>query len=180
MSYIYSQAEYLAKKYQTRNPYELLDAIGATLRLSYEYEKDGLKGFSTILNRRMYAVVNGKLSNEDRRIVAGHETAHLILHKREILSSPACALKDFNLYDNTGKLEFEANSFLADFLISDKQVIDTVADPDKDYFNISKELYIPPPLFAFKLLSMIRRGHNLKNPAVLQSDFLGKAEIWQS
>jgi len=128
----------------------------------------------------MFAVINGHLPEEEQRIVAGHEAAHLILHKREILSSPACALKDINLYDNTGKLEFEANSFLADFLISDKQVIDVVADPDKDYFNISKELYIPPPLFAFKLLSMIRRGHNLKNPAVLQSDFLGKAEIWKS
>jgi Zn-dependent peptidase ImmA (M78 family) len=97
MGYIHKKAEYYAKKLKTRNPYDLLDAIGATLKLSFEYEPNGLKGFSTILNRKSYAVINGKLGEEDRRIVAGHEAAHLILHRREIISSPAYALKDFNI-----------------------------------------------------------------------------------
>jgi len=86
MGFVYSETERILRKYRTRNPYELLDAIGAVTQFSYEYERDGLKGYSTIMNRTMYAVINGKMREEERRIAAGHEAFHLILHKREILS----------------------------------------------------------------------------------------------
>jgi Zn-dependent peptidase ImmA (M78 family) len=97
----YEVAEEIAKRHQTRDPYKLLDAIGAVTRYCHDFEPDGLKGYSAIMNRVMFAVINGHLSEHDRRIVAGHEAAHLILHKAEIISSPAKALKDFNLYDNS-------------------------------------------------------------------------------
>ena len=178
MGAIHRKAEHIVQKYGTRNPYELLDAMGAVTRITYEFEPKGLKGFAAIMNGICYATVNGNLTEQERFIVAGHEAAHLILHRQEILLSPACALKDFNLYDNSGKLEFEANSFLADFLISDEQVMDIISNPDRDYFSAAKELFLPPPLFAFKLYSMMHRGFNVRNPACLKSDFLGKTEIW--
>ena len=114
MGYEFEAAERAAKKHQTRDPYKLLEAIGANIRYCYEFEPDGLKGYSTILNRTMFAVINGNLSEHDQRIVVGHEAGHLILHKAEILSSPAQALKDFNLYDNSGRLEYQANSSCSD------------------------------------------------------------------
>jgi len=97
MGYEYTEAERAANKFQTRDPYHLLDAIGAKIRYYYDFEEDGLKGYSAILNRVMFAVINVNLNEHDRRIVAGHEATHLILHKIEILTSPAQALKDFNL-----------------------------------------------------------------------------------
>jgi Zn-dependent peptidase ImmA (M78 family) len=121
----------------------------------------------------MFAVINGNLNEHDRRIVAGHEAAHLILHKTEILLSPAQTLKDFNLYDNSGRLEYQANSFLADFLVSDEEVLEALSDDDRDYFANARELYIPPPLLAFKLHSMVKRDYKLRNPMDLQSGFLG-------
>ena len=174
MGYIYQQAEKLVKKYNTRCPYELLDAIGAITVFSDNYSEDGLKGFSTIINRQMFAFINAKLDEYSRKIVAGHEAAHLILHKNEIMLSPACALKDFSLYDNSGKLEFEANTFLANFLVSDGEIMEAIEDADGDYFVASKNLYTPPPLLAFKLYSMIRRGYDLKNPSSLNSKFLAQ------
>jgi len=178
MVYIYGAAEKAAKKYQTRDPYKLLDAIGAKTRYCYEYEPDGLKGFSTILNRVMFAVINGHLNEHDRRIVAGHEAAHLIIHKTEIALSPAKALKDFNLYDNSGRLEYQANSFLADFLVSDADVLEAISNDD-DFFANARELYIPPPLLAFKLHSMMRRDYKVRNPVDLQSGFLGgNRDMW--
>jgi Zn-dependent peptidase ImmA (M78 family) len=174
----YSLAEHYAKKLNSRNPYELLDFIGANTKLSYEFDPKGLKGFAVIMNKAMFAVINGHLPEEEQRIVAGHEAAHLILHKREILSSPACSLQDFEIYSNTGRLEQQANTFLADFLISDEQLMAIASDTDKDYFAVAKELYIPPPLLAFKLFSMIQRGFDLRNPGMLHSRFLGRKEIW--
>ena len=178
MGGIYQQAEKMAQQHGTRNPYELLNAMGATLWLAYEFDPDGLKGFAAIMNGALYACVNGNLPEEERKIVAGHEAAHLILHKDEIQRSPANTIKDFKLYDNSGKLEFEANSFLADFLVPDAQVMEMLRETNGEYFFAAKMLHLPPPLLAFKLHGMIRRGYNLKNPVMLHSGFLGKNGMW--
>jgi len=173
----YEAAMQAVKKYDTRDPFELLNAIGANVRYFNDFEAEGLKGYSTILNRMMFAVINGNLNEYDQRIVAGHEAAHLILHKNEILLSPAKALKDFNLFDNSGRLEYQANSFLADFLVSDEDVMDALSNENSDYFANARELYIPPHLLAFKLHSMMKRDYKVRSPIDLKSGFLGKPEI---
>ena len=172
MGYVYFETQRILKLYDTRNPYELLDAIGAVTIFSDKYEPNGLKGFCTIQNRIMYAVINAKLPEDDMRVVAGHEAGHLILHREQILASPARSMKDFNFFDNYGKYEREANSFLADFLVADEKVLDVVMDREGDYFSAARELHIPPPLFAFKLYSMMQRGYNLRSPVDLDSRFL--------
>ncbi|MCL2852268.1 MAG: ImmA/IrrE family metallo-endopeptidase [Defluviitaleaceae bacterium] len=177
MEYTFSEAEKAIIKCGSRDPYELLDSIGAVVKFSYEFMPGGLKGFSTILNHTMYAVVNGNLDEHERRIVAGHEAAHLILHKKEILLSPANTMRDFSLWGSSGKLEHQANRFLADFLVSDKEVMDIVSNEDHDYFAAANQLCLPPPLLAFKLYSMIQRGFNLRNPADLRSGFLASGRI---
>ena len=173
MNFIYAEAERIIRRYGTRDPYALLDAIGAVTRISAEYPTDGLKGYCTILNRCMYAVINGNLCETDRKIVAGHEAAHLILHRTQILSSPVRAMRDFNLYDSSGKAEREANAFLADFLVPDEDVLDIVAAAD-DYFAAASGLYIPAPLFAFKLYSMMQRDYPLRPPMDPDGKFLGR------
>ena len=179
MYYIYQAAERAAEHFQTRDPFRLLKGIGATIRYSYAFEADGLKGFSTIIGRVMFAVINGNLSEHERKIVAGHEAAHLILHKDEIMQSASKTMKDFDIYNNTGKLECQANYFLADFLVSDKDVIESVTDENNDYFSSCRELQIPPPLFAFKLHSMMWRDYHINSPVSLQSGFLGSnKDMW--
>ena len=176
--FIYLEVERILKKYGTRNPYELLEAIGAVTKFSNEYEQDGLKGYSTILNRTKYAVINGKLSDEDKFIVAGHEASHLIIHRDAILASPVKMMRDFNIFDNSGRYEREANTFLADFLVSDKDVLDVISSEEQDYFSTASELCLPAPLFAFKLYNMMRRGYELRSPVDLDSCFLAKT--WQA
>ena len=172
MNYIYRIAENIVKKHGTRNPYELLKSMGATVRFSYGYEPCGLKGFSTIQNKIMFVVINGNLMEAEKQIVAGHEAAHLILHKAEILSSPIKALRDFNIYDNSGRLEYEANTFLADFLMPDSDVMDVISEGGRDFFSCASELSLPPQLLCFKLAGMMARGFNVHLPIPLQSDFM--------
>jgi Zn-dependent peptidase ImmA (M78 family) len=170
--FIYSEVERVLRKYKTRDPYELLDAIGAVTQFSTAYSADGLKGYCTVLHRIPYAVINGNLDDADKKIAAGHEAAHLIIHRKQIMSSPVKAMRDFNLYDNSGLVESEANFFLADFIASDKDVLDVI-ESSYDYFSAARELCIPAPLLAFKLYSMMRRGYEVRNPADLDSKFLG-------
>ena len=179
MGYIFNEAETIAAKYQTRDPYKLLDSIGAIVKVEYDFDPDGLKGFAAIIKRVMFCVINGHLAEHEQRIVAGHEAAHLILHRKEILLSPAKALQDFDLFNNSGRLEYQANSFLADFLVSDDEVMDVITQSDCDYFANARELNMPPHLLAFKLFSMMHRGYSVRNPIGLSSNFLGKnTEQW--
>ena len=113
---------------------------------------------------------------DERRVVAGHEAAHLALHMDELLKGPARMLKDFNLWDDSGRIERQANLFTADFMLDDEEVMDAVQseDEDRDFFSIAREFYVPPPLLAFKQYSMMRHGYDVRVPIDVDSKFLGK------
>ena len=172
MNRIYLEAERIVKKYDTRNPYELLDCIGAIVRFSHQFEPDGIKGFAAIRRRLKYAVINAHLDENEQWVVAGHEAAHLIIHPDEIISSPGMALQDFDLYSEANRLEYQANHFLANFLVSDEQVLDVAYGREMDFFHTASELHLPPSLLTFKLHSMMERGLPVKPPMDLKSDFL--------
>jgi len=147
MDRIYRETMAAVRKCDTRDPYDLLDAIGAITRVTDGFDTDGLKGFAMIRKRTMYAVINGKLDETEQRMIAGHEAAHLILHRQELLTNPAKAMKDFNLFGGAGRLEYQANRFLADFLVPDETVLDAVLT-EGDYFAIAQRLYLSPDLLG--------------------------------
>jgi len=173
MDYLFRTSQEMVEQYKTRDPYKLLECIGAVTRLTSAFEADDLKGFAMIENRIRYAVINERLNEYEQRIVAGHEAAHLILHEDVILQSPNRVLQDLDIYYNRGRLENEANRFLADFLTSDEEVLRQIKwHKEYDYYGLAKVLYLPPPLLAFKLYSMMQRGLPVRNPVDLRSDFL--------
>ena len=168
-NYIFEEVCRVIKKYKTRDPYELLDAINVDMRESYSYKK--LKGYCYIANRSKFAIINGLLAPAEKRIVAAHEAAHLILHRDLIKTAP---LKDFILYDMTSKTEYEANLFTADFLIADEKIDELSDDEDMNYFKMCQILHTNPDLMSFKLFSLIQRGYNYNMPLPIDSKFLGK------
>ena len=178
MDHIYLAAKKAARRCGSRDPYDLLDSIKAITRISHDFSPNGLKGFATIEHHTLYAVINGNLGEYEKRIVAGHEAAHLILHREEILEIPARALQDFCLYTNNGRLEQQANRFLADFLVSDEMTLEAISNSESNYFATASILYLPPELLAFKLHSMMGRGLPVKNPVDLKSNFLRKREVF--
>lgn len=58
---IYEDAERLAKRYGTRDPFELLDAMNVVVKFTDKFPKDGLKGFCTFMNITKYVVINDRL-----------------------------------------------------------------------------------------------------------------------
>ena len=144
--HIFAQAEKLQKKYSSRDPFELLEALNVIVMFSDSYARDGLKGFCTIQHKTKYVVINGKLSDEEQRVVAAHELGHIVVHQTDLKIG---AFKDNDIYLATGKKEREAN-----------------------FFNVAKALAIPAPFFAFKLYSMVERGYAMRVPVDLDSAFL--------
>lgn len=166
---IFLQAERLRKKYHTRDPFELLKANNVVVDFTREFGKDGLKGFCTIINRVRYVVINDYLSDEEQRVVAGHEAGHIILHMDDLKIG---AFRDNDIYQAKSTKEREANFFSADFLLSDDEVLDAMLACDANFFTVAHALYIPVPFFAFKLYSMVSRGYTMKMPVELDSTFL--------
>lgn len=168
---IYTKAEELAHRFGSRDPYLLLEALNTTVDFTHEFRRDGLKGFCVILNKQRYVVINGYLCDEEARVVAAHEAGHIVLHRNELKMSP---FHDDNIYLSKSRTEREANFFAADFLISDKDVLDAMNGYDANFFSVARALCIPEQFFAFKLYSMVERGYSMKMPVELDSTFLAR------
>ena len=166
--YIFREVSRLKAKYQTRDPFIICRALNIDVRERADFKK--LKGFYCVMNRQRFIVINANLSEHDKRIVCAHELGHDRLHRS--LAS-AAVLRDFSLYEMTSKPEYQANLFAAEMLISDADVL-SLAGSGTDYFSMCRELSYAPDLVAFKLYSMIQRGHALMLPQNLSSKFLGK------
>lgn len=130
-----------------------------------------LKGFCFLNCRTTYVVINGNLTDSEKRIVAAHELGHIVLHKDHLKLAP---MKDSILYDMTGKLEYQANSFAADLLISDAEIRSLLKEEEMDYFEACHRLDTAPDLISFKLFNLNKRNtsYNLPLPTNLNSVFL--------
>ena len=171
--FIYSEVQRCLKKYGTRNPYEFLASMKVVFRETTRYPENGLKGFCMIMFGTMYVTVNANLDDVLKKTTTAHEGAHIIVHRNVILSSATKMMKDFDIFNASGRYENEANFFVADYLLDDNDVMEIITDGDMDYFKTAKVLCIPAPLLDFKLYSMMRRGFAVKNVDGLNSRFLG-------
>lgn len=70
----------LCRKYQTRDPYELADALDIIL-ISAPLSRS-VRGFYQLSNRIKIIYLNNSFPEETRRIVLAHELGHAVMHDR--------------------------------------------------------------------------------------------------
>jgi len=162
---ILAAVDALRKRHGTSDPFELIDALG--IHFGYT-SASRLKGYYVVQNRERFIRVNAKLRTREQRVVAAHELGHDQQHRDMARVHP---LRDASLYSTTSKYEHQANIFAAELLITDQDVQDCIAD-DMDYLSICRTLSVEPDLMAFKLFSMLQRGHRINVPQNLDSLFL--------
>ncbi|MDO5392137.1 MAG: ImmA/IrrE family metallo-endopeptidase [Eubacteriales bacterium] len=167
--YISSKVERLIRRWKTRDPFELLDALHVVVKESDAYQS--LKGFCFTANRTFYVVINSTLPPEVKRIVAAHELGHIVMHRKELKMAP---MRDVEIYQMNDRTEYEANVFAAELLVSDQDVDALVQEDELDYFGICRTLNVSPDLMSFKLFGLIQRGHDYNMPMGMDSRFLGK------
>lgn len=165
-NYIYDCVANLIDKYNTSNPFELMDLLDIQCCSS---NLDALKGYCVIIHGIKYVAINEMLSPQERKIVAAHELGHILLHSDKL---KAAAHHEMNIYDMADKTEYQANLFAADLLIDDEDVEDLARSEEMDYFTMAQYLSTNPQLLAFKLFSMARRGYHYNVPITPKSDFL--------
>ena len=75
------------------------------------------------------------------------------------------------MFDDTDRMEYEANVFAAEFLLEDTEVTDTLEE-DMDFFTMAKMLCVPPELLDFKCRILQRQGVAINAPYIARGDFL--------
>ena len=174
MDYICREVERLKRKFHETDPFLLCDAMGIILL----YEPMGTypgacKGFFLAQSRKRSITVNSDLPEAIQRIIVTHELGHAVLHAKAV---GVKAFHDFELFDSTSLMEYEANIFAAEFLMDDDDVLEKLNE-DISFFGAASLLRGPPELLDFKFRLMKRNGYKLIDPPLMaNSNFLKNVE----
>ena len=163
--YIQNVANKLIKKFDTRDPFQLCQAIGVEV---FYADLGSLKGMYKYLKKNRFAVINENLDPFTKTLVCAHELGHDILHQN--LARKVC-LQEFILYDMKSRPEYEANLFASEILLADDIILNLARD-GYDIEQISKELCTDINLIALKVSSMNTRGYRFDNTIDAKCNFL--------
>lgn len=104
-------ANSLARKYGTRDPFKIADALGYTIIYT---PLVGVRGFYQYLKRCHIIYLDTSLDDNDARFVCAHELGHSLIHR-------GCnrIFMDTRTFVVTSRYEIEADRFAADLLYDD-------------------------------------------------------------
>ena len=163
---IYKFVEKIKRRYQTNDPYEIAEICGIEV-VSRKFET--MKGMYSVTEHNPYIFLNDKLDEYMERVVMFHELGHHFMHRYNAVST----FKEHTLYDMSSKMEIEANTFAANFMISDE---DVEQNSCYQYTSeqLARELYVPHEILLIKLGDMNSRGYDFNLCFTPRSDFLGR------
>ena len=113
---IKQKANSLAKRYNSRNPFEIIKNLNVIL---VYYPLKDVRGFYQYFQRNNIIYIDENLSENEQIMVCAHEVGHMILHKNS-----NALFMDTRTHFVTTKYENEANTFAAELLIPDSIILD--------------------------------------------------------
>ena len=165
---IKQEASRLKIKYRTDDPYEICDRMKIEVMMRpMGTNAKSCKGFFLVNSRCKLIMINSDLEENIQRIILIHELGHAVLHSDSAIS----AFHEFAMFDDTDRMEYEANVFAAEFILGDEEVLESL-EQQLDFFQTAKCLYVPPELLDFKLRILQRQGVKINAPYIARGDFL--------
>lgn len=104
----------LVRKYQTRDPFEMIKGMNVIL---VHYPLEGVRGFYQYFQRNNIIYLDERLTKAEQRFVLAHELGHMFLHKRA-----NAIFMDTRTQFNTDKFEKEADTFAMELLVPDAKI----------------------------------------------------------
>ncbi|MCI6707915.1 MULTISPECIES: ImmA/IrrE family metallo-endopeptidase [Eisenbergiella] len=104
-------ANKLAKKFGTRNPFEIIKGMNVILVF---VDLVDVRGFYQYFQRNNIIYIDQNLSRAEQIWVCAHELAHMILHKKS-----NTVFMDTRTHFNTSIYEIETDKFAIELLVSD-------------------------------------------------------------
>lgn len=113
---IKQKANSLVKRYNSRNPFEIIKNLNVIL---VYYPLKDVRGFYQFFQRNNIIYIDENLTESEQIVVCAHELGHMFLHKNS-----NALFMDTRTHFVTTKYENEANTFAAELLIPDSIILD--------------------------------------------------------
>lgn len=113
---IKQKANSLARKYNSRNPLEIIKNLNVIL---VYYPLKDVRGFYQFFQRNNIIYIDDNLPENEQIVVCAHELGHMLLHKNS-----NALFMDTRTHFVTTKYENEANTFAAELLIPDSIILE--------------------------------------------------------
>ena len=112
------------------------------------------KGFFLVSSRCKLIVINSDLPESIQRIIIAHELGHAVLHSDSAIS----AFHEFAMFDDTDRMEYEANVFAAEFMLSDDEVMESL-EMQMDFYPDGQDVCMyRPSCWTSSCESLQRQG----------------------
>lgn len=164
---IYEKVDLLAQKYDIRDPFKICEIMD--IHIHYKDLGTAIKAFYFYQSRIKNIVINSRSGSIVRRILCAHELGHAVLHGN---LAAMRGFQEIELFDAIIPTEYEANIFAAELIIPNEELLELLNEPDKSFFNIAKELYVPAELLDFKFRVLKHKGMHIESPTMTASNFL--------
>ena len=109
-------ANKLAKKFGTRNPFEIIKGMNV---ISIPSDLIGVRGFYQYFQRNNLIYIDQNLPYQEQVWVCAHELAHMLIHKKS-----NTVFMDTRTHFNTSVYENEANKFAIELLVPDEVILE--------------------------------------------------------
>jgi len=163
-------AHRLLKKYDTRDPSKICQELGIMLRL--RDLGDTLNAYYFVHSRMRVITVNNRLNSEAIKLYIAHELGHdQIPQHRQV--ARLHGFRSFDGLDLSSPYEFQANIFLAEFMISDSDLWELLKS-EHSYQEIAELLQVPRELLDVKYWLLKRQGFSLEPVNTVRGDFFRK------
>ena len=113
---IKQKANSLARKFNSRNPLEIIKNLNVIL---VYYPLKDVRGFYQFFQRNNIIYIDDNLPENEQIVVCAHELGHMLLHKNS-----NALFMDTRTHFVTTKYENEANTFAAELLIPDEIILE--------------------------------------------------------
>lgn len=168
---IYRKAEQAVHKWGTRDPIRLARESG--VEVIYTNDFKNLLGMYAYRWRKRAIILNNRMDDSLRVMVAAHELGHDTFHRA--LAKDDC-FKEFELFRMTNQTEYEANAYAAHILIDTDECIG-LARRGCDVVHIAKTMHSEINLMLIKIQELIRLGYELRLPMSPQIDFFKNIQV---
>ena len=164
------RSEKLIRKYGTRDPFQIAEALGYRIRY---IDTRRQKGFCVEMMKQYFIFIKADMSTQMQRMCCAHELAHILFH-RDYLKS-ADNMLNMELFDMRNRTEYEANLFASALLIDDGELAECLRE-GMDIVSVASCLDVNVNLVALKLAALQKSGLPVNIPFTPDRRFLGRID----